>query len=150
VSLPFYVDSDNFGVGLNAGIPMRLAFGGGWAVFGLHDMVQIKIAGMPVDPTLPANNLLNVAARDEGAEVGTVNLALRLGAMYQVKANLAAYATIGFVYPALDQLDQQVPLFFGMTWSHSTKLDIGGRIGLYDPAHAGDSFSVSVYAAYRL
>ncbi len=149
LSLPFYVDPDAFAMGVNLSIPFRVNLGSRWAIFGGQDVLQVRIVKMPVDPANPGANLAIVADTAGGGEAPRGNLAFNAGGMYQLKPNLALYSTIGFLYPDFDDLGAPVSFFGGATWSRHNRLDLGGRIGFYDMDNT-DSFSLSVYAAYRL
>jgi hypothetical protein len=149
LSLPFYADPDTFGMGVNLSIPMRLNLGSRWAIFGGHDLLQLRVVKMPVDAANPAANLAQVAAVTGGAESSTGTLAVKLGGMYQHRPNLAFYTELGFIYPDFNDLGAPISFFGGATWSRHSRLDLGGRVGLYDMDDS-DSFSLAVYAAYRL
>jgi hypothetical protein len=150
VNLPFYVDPDAFAMGVNLSLPFRINFGERWAVYGGHDLFQLGVIKMPVDPTNPGYNLAIAAvAAAEGVEEPTANLNIRAGGMYQVNPNVAAWIEMGIHYPDFEQLDQPTSLFAGASWSRNNRLDLGGRLGFVRLDEAG-SFSMSVYAALRL
>jgi hypothetical protein len=149
VSLPFYVDPDAFAAGFNLSIPFRVNLGSRWAIYGGQDLLQLRIVKMPVDPANPAANLAIVASSAGGAKEPVGNLAINLGAIHQFRPDLAFYATMGFRYLDFEDTGAPVQLFGGATWTRKNRLDLGGRIGLYDMDDS-DTISVSVYAAYRL
>jgi len=149
MSLPFYVDPDAFGMGFNLSIPFRVNLGSRWAIFGGQDLLQVRIVKMPVDPANPGANLAIVAASAGGGEEPRGNLAINVGGMFQFKPNVAIYATMGFRYLDFEDTGAPVSLFGGATWSRHNRLDLGGRLGFLDMDNS-DSFSLSVYAAYRL
>lgn len=148
-SLPFYVDPDAFGMGFNLGIPFRVNLGSRWAIYGGQDLLQVRIVKMPVDPANPGYNLAIVAASAGGGEEPRGNLAINLGGMYQYRPNIVTYVTMGFRYLDFEDTGAPVSFFGGATWSRHNRLDLGGRIGFFD-MDTTDSFSLSVYAAYRL
>lgn len=150
-SLAFYVDPDNFGMGINLGAPFRFTIGDRWAIFGLHDLLQIGIVKMPVDVANPGYNEAIVVSTGAGlSEEPVGNLAINAGAMYQLQPNVVLYGTMGLYYPDFEQSAQTFPMFLGGTWSKDAKLDVGGRLGFTDPDQGFDAFALSVYAAYRL
>src|SRR5688572_23628422 len=148
-SLPFYVDPDAFGMGFNLAIPFRVNLGSRWAIVGGQDLVQIRIVKMPVDPANPGYNLAMVAASAGGAEPARGNLNINIGALHQLKPNLALYGTLGYHYLDFEDEGAPVSFFGGATWSRHSRLALGGRMGFYDLDNT-DTFSLSIYAAYRL
>lgn len=149
MSLPFYVDPDAFALGVNLSVPFRVNLGSRWALYGGQDLLQLRIVKFPVDPANPGYNLGQVAMSAGGATPDRGNLSLNFGGMHQFKPNLAVYATMGVHYIDFEDTGAPVSFFGGATWSKHNRFDIGGRVGFFD-LDTGDSFSLSVYGAYRL
>jgi hypothetical protein len=149
-SLAFYADPDAFGFGINLGVPFRVNLGERWAIFGGHDLLRLQIVKMPVDPAFPAYNLGIAAASELGVEEPAGDLTINVGGMVQIQPNINAYLQFTTAYLDFEDQDQPFSLFGGLTLSRNNRFDLGGRIGFYRLDDAGETFSVSVYGAYRL
>lgn len=147
--LAFLADSDRFGMALVLGAPFKIELGSRWAIFGGQDLVRIRLTGLPVDPTNPAETeaQLAIAARQGQTSRGSVNL--NVGVLFQAQPDLALHATFGTSWLDFSGDDQPFSLFAGVTYTFLHMCDIGGRIGFYRLDEPADSFSLAAYIAAR-
>src|SRR5262249_8353912 len=78
--LAFLVDPDEFGVGLILGLPIKLELGDRWALFGLGDLVHIKLKALPVDASDPASNVEQLREIGIGIQALRGSIDARVGA----------------------------------------------------------------------
>jgi hypothetical protein len=139
-----------FALGVSAGAPFRFTIGGRWAVFGGHDLVQVRVVKFPVDAGDPAYNVGTIAWLDAGGSEPVANVNVNLGGLYQARPDVAVYMTFGTVYRHRFTKSAAHPIFVGATWARSQVFDLGARVGIGDASAAGDTFTFALYGAYRL
>jgi hypothetical protein len=148
--LAFLADSDNFGVGLILGVPLKLELGDRWALFGGQDLVHIKLKALPVDPADPAGNLAQLAAITRGVPTSRGSIDVHVGAAFQATPVLALYGIFGVAWPDFSGDQQPWSLFAGLTYTADRVWDIGARVGFYKLDQPSESFSVGATAALRI
>jgi hypothetical protein len=149
LAVPLYFGSE-FAASISAGVPLRYRFLGRFAVYGLHDVIDVRIKTMVVDPTNPIANAATMAGIATSMEPYSGNVNINVGAMAELQKNLTLAVETGFHFMDFAETDMVLPFYGILTWSKSNRFDIIGRLGLGDLNFAAETFTVGVTAALRL
>lgn len=144
LSVPFYVSP--FAMGVTVGAPFRVVIREKNAIFGGHDLVQIRLKEFPVDP---ADVAYNTRVR-EAVEKPVANLNINLGALHEFKPNLTGSLQLGYRMIDMSSADAPVSLLLGLIWSKDARFDLGFQAGVLRLDDFGGSFTATVMGAYRL
>jgi hypothetical protein len=149
LSIPILVNP--ISVGVTLGAPMKFVFFDKLAFQFFRNLVSFR-----TNRFVP--NVENAAVTEaliEQDEIGGVipdgEIRIEASAIYQHKANVAAELRGALIAPDFE-LGSDAPVLFdlGLYYSHDKRLDLGGRIGFEDLGDAGDSFGLSLFAAWRV
>ena len=158
VGLPFYVQP--FAMSLALGAPIKFTFGDKFAIGGLDDLLNIKLAKFAPSFDQEYYNAVGVANDMNGTEQDRGHIRVSIYGEMQYRPNVALIGRIGVD----DNLGppggnapgttnggggQQTFLRAGIQWTPRHFVDLGGSIGFDDLAHGG-SFAPGVYAALRI
>lgn len=147
-SLPFYADP--FALSLTAGLPFRLRVYDKLALFGLNDLVELKLATMPVSVSEPGRNIATAAGIDVSKEPPVGHFNLTFGALYQHRANLALTAQMGFFFHNFSSGDQPVALQVAALFAKSKRLDLSARLGVARLDDVASSLVLGFAATFRI
>lgn len=148
LSIPFYADP--FAMSVTLGAPFRIGLTDKLAIVGGENLLQLAVVKMPVDVANPGLNVATVLAAENSIPEPAGHLNINFGVLYQHKPNLAVTARFGMFFPDFGDLTEAYSLSCGVLWSKSNRIDVGGRLGTADIDEFGETFFLSLFAAYRL
>lgn len=151
LTLPLYA-GDPMGMAIGVGFPCRYTIAGRWQLYGLHDLLRVRLVRFAPDVADPVYDEVQAgyAAEEGGVAPSSGSLNVNLGARYQASPNLTAGVEMGYHFVDFERHDQPVSFYGLISWSQGKRLDLFGRVGLGAFDRAEDTFTVSVGAAIRL
>lgn len=152
VAVPFAWDP--FGAAITVGVPVKFVISDKLAIVGGQNLVTVRLGDYypSVDPVFesPDQNAAAAARLNTNTEIDDGEIRVFGGLTYQASEEFAVGGDIGVRAVDFKMRDAAVPIFLRGTYSPEPNIDIGARAGFRRPDEAGDTFTVSVFAAARL
>lgn len=148
LAIPLYLDP--FAMGVTLGVPMKFRFGDKLALFGGHELLNVRIVKFVPLTGDPVGNEALVAADAVDTVLDRGELRFLGGAIYQSSPQLALIGEGGILGRDFGITDAGVVLRASLVYALSNRFDVTGRVGFDNLDNAGDTFGVDLVLTLRI
>jgi len=153
LTLPAYIQP--FAMAMTLGAPMKFTFKDKFSIVTLDDFLDIRFTKFIPSLDDERANEQSVNDVDTGTTTASAIIHVRGGIIYQQAPNLAIKGNVALSFPqgtsdTFRTSTNAYQLEAIVQYSPMAKMDVIGRLGFDDLAHAVDSLGLVIAAAYRI